>query len=165
MLFSTGVAEESSWFDVSLLSLLWDVTPKYITEVNFFFVNKKKNGCCYEEEYKDRDETRRCNVAWKKSDAKSTCCTIPFLWSAEPDTARPCRDKAPLCRYGSLSTQPAFQTLLCTRMCVSSVSKSGPTLTPMDCDPPGFPVHGVFQARTLEWGTLSTYRGSFQPRG
>ena len=23
---------------------------------------------------------------------------------------------------------------------------------PMDCSPPGFPVHGIFQARVLEWG-------------
>ena len=25
---------------------------------------------------------------------------------------------------------------------------------PMDCSPPGSPVHGIFQARVLEWGAI-----------
>ena len=25
----------------------------------------------------------------------------------------------------------------------------------MDCSPPGFPVHGIFQARVLEWVAIS----------
>jgi len=34
----------------------------------------------------------------------------------------------------------------------SEVSQSCPTLSdPMDCSPPGSSVHGVFQARVLEW--------------
>ena len=32
------------------------------------------------------------------------------------------------------------------------VSKSCPTLvTPVDCSPPGFSVHGILHARVLEW--------------
>ena len=35
----------------------------------------------------------------------------------------------------------------------SEVAQSSPTLCdPMDCSPPGFSVHGIFQARVLEWG-------------
>ena len=30
--------------------------------------------------------------------------------------------------------------------------------------PPGFPVHGIFQERVLEWGAISSSRGSSQPR-
>ena len=31
-----------------------------------------------------------------------------------------------------------------------------PTLSdPMDCSLPGFSVHGIFQARVLEWGAIS----------
>ena len=26
---------------------------------------------------------------------------------------------------------------------------------PMDCSPPGFSVHGIFQARVLEWGAIA----------
>ena len=34
----------------------------------------------------------------------------------------------------------------------------------MDCSPPGSSVHGVFQARMLEWVAISFFRGSSQPR-
>ena len=27
---------------------------------------------------------------------------------------------------------------------------------PMDCSPPGSSVHGILQARTLEWGAMSS---------
>ena len=40
-----------------------------------------------------------------------------------------------------------------------------PTLRdPMDCSPPGSSVHGILQARTLEWTAMPSSRGSFQPR-
>ena len=35
---------------------------------------------------------------------------------------------------------------------------------PMDCSPSGFSVHGISQARILEWVAISFSRGSSQPR-
>ena len=36
------------------------------------------------------------------------------------------------------------------------VTQSCPTLSdPMDCSPPGSSVHGIFQARVLEWGAIA----------
>ena len=36
-----------------------------------------------------------------------------------------------------------------------------PTLCdPMDCSPPGSSVHGILQARILEWVAISSFRGS-----
>ena len=35
---------------------------------------------------------------------------------------------------------------------------------PMDCNPPGSSVHGILQARTLEWVAIPFSRGSFCPR-
>ena len=35
---------------------------------------------------------------------------------------------------------------------------------PVDCSPPGSSAHGIFQARTLEWGAISSSRGSSRPR-
>ena len=47
----------------------------------------------------------------------------------------------------------------------SEVTQSCPTLSdPMDCSPPGSPLHGISQARILEWFALSFSRGSSQPR-
>ena len=35
---------------------------------------------------------------------------------------------------------------------------------PMDCSPPGSSVHGISQARILEWAAISFSRGPSQPR-
>ena len=38
----------------------------------------------------------------------------------------------------------------------SEVAQSCPTLcNPMDCNLPGSSVHGIFQARILEWGAIA----------
>ena len=47
----------------------------------------------------------------------------------------------------------------------SEVAQSCPTLCdPMDWGLPGFSVHGIFQARVLEWVAISFSRGSSWPR-
>ena len=47
----------------------------------------------------------------------------------------------------------------------SEVAQSCPTLCdPMDPTPPGSSVHGIFQARTLEWVAISFSRRSSRPR-
>ena len=47
-------------------------------------------------------------------------------------------------------------------VCVHAKSlQSCPTLCdPMDCSPPGSSVHGIFQARILEWVAIPSSRGS-----
>ena len=40
--------------------------------------------------------------------------------------------------------------------CESEVAQSYPTLSdPMDCSPPGSSIHGIFQARVLEWDAIA----------
>ena len=44
---------------------------------------------------------------------------------------------------------------------ISEVTQSCPTLCdPVDCSPPGSSVHGILQARILEWVAISFSRGS-----
>ena len=46
------------------------------------------------------------------------------------------------------------------------VAKSCPTLYDLkDCSPQGTSVHGIFQARILEWAAISSSRRCSQPRG
>ena len=48
---------------------------------------------------------------------------------------------------------------------VGLVSLSCLTLcNPMDCSPPGSSVHGILQARKLDWVAVLSSRGSFRPR-
>ena len=47
----------------------------------------------------------------------------------------------------------------------SEIAQSCPTLCdPMDCSPPGSSVHGIPQARILEWVAISLFRGFSRPR-
>ena len=47
----------------------------------------------------------------------------------------------------------------------SEVAQSFPTLCdPTDCSPPGFSIHGILQARILEWVAIPFSRGSSRPR-
>ena len=53
---------------------------------------------------------------------------------------------------------------MCTQS-ISEVAQSCPTLcNPVDCSPQGSSVHGILQARILEWVAISFSRGSSQPR-
>ena len=47
----------------------------------------------------------------------------------------------------------------------SEVTQSYLTLcNPMDCSPPGSSVHGIFQARVLEWGAIAFSKGAWGQR-
>ena len=49
-------------------------------------------------------------------------------------------------------------------MCVCSSLSHVWLCNSMDCSLPGYSVHGILQARTLEWVTVPFSRGFFQPR-
>ena len=62
-----------------------------------------------------------------------------------------------------LELNSSFSCHIC--ICCCSVAKSCPTLCdPMDCSPPGSPVHGIILARILEWVAISFSGGSSQPK-
>ena len=70
---------------------------------------------------------------------------------------------------GGLSTAPTVPTqwvpILCCVCMPEKSLQSCPTLgDPMDYSPPGSSVHGILQARILEWVAISFSRGSSRPR-
>ena len=69
--------------------------------------------------------------------------------------------------YGYQRGKMAGTDKLKTRVteCMVLVAELCMTLyDPMDCSPPGFSVHGILQARILEWVAISFSRGSSQSR-
>ena len=68
--------------------------------------------------------------------------------------------------YRSLSVHtPTCRQWDYFRVGVCLVAQSCPTLfDSMDCSSPGSSVHGILQARILDWATISYSRGSFPPR-
>ena len=64
---------------------------------------------------------------------------------------------------------PPIRTCVCVCVCVCVCMHAHAQLCstlcdPMDCSPLGSSVHGIFQARILEWVAICYSRGSFQPR-
>ena len=78
--------------------------------------------------------------------------------SVRPHRWQPIRLPRPWDSPGKKNTGVGCHFLL-QRMKVKSeseVAQSCPTLSdPMDCGPPGSSVHGIFQARVLEWGAIA----------
>ena len=61
-------------------------------------------------------------------------------------------------------TQGGLNLPSCMHCCCRAVVHSHPTLcAPVDCSPPGSSVHGISQARILEWVAISYSRASSQP--
>ena len=54
-------------------------------------------------------------------------------------------------------TKQAFFVCVCAQSCTTLCHF-------MDCSPTGFSVHGIFQARILEWVAISSSRRFSQPR-
>ena len=51
------------------------------------------------------------------------------------------------------------------KLLLQCCAQSCPTLcNPVYCSPPGSSVHGIFQARILEWAAISSSRGSSRPK-
>ena len=64
--------------------------------------------------------------------------------------------------------EPGVCVCVCVCVCVRArvCAQSCPILcNPVDCGPPGSSVHGISQARILEWIAISFSRGSSRPKG
>ena len=98
-------------------------------------------------------------------------CTQSLSHSVVSDSLRPhgLQPARLLCAWDSpgRNTEVGCHFLLqCMKVkSESEVAQLCPTLCdPMDCSPPGFSVHGIFQARILEKVAISFFRGSSQPK-
>ena len=49
------------------------------------------------------------------------------------------------------------------RCCAKSLRSCPILCDPMDCSPPGSSVHGILQARILNWAAMPSSMGSSQP--
>ena len=64
-------------------------------------------------------------------------------------------------QWKEIQRRKNFHCPLC--VCVLSRLVVSDSLQPLDCSPPGSSVHGISQARILEWVAISFSRGSFRP--
>ena len=57
-----------------------------------------------------------------------------------------------------------FSYVFCVCMCVKPLLSCPTLCDPMDCSLPGSSVHGILQARVLEWAAMPSSWRSFWPR-
>ena len=83
--------------------------------------------------------------------------------SVRPHRRQPTRLPHPWDSPGKNTGVGCHFLLQCMKMkSESKVAQSCPTLSnPMDCSLPGSSIHGIFQARVLEWGAIAF--SHFQP--
>ena len=83
--------------------------------------------------------------------------------SVRPHTRQPTRFPRPWDSPGKNTGVGCHFLLQCMKVkSESEVAQSCPTLSdPMGCSLPGSSVHGIFQARVLEWGAIAFSRGFF----
>ena len=89
------------------------------------------------------------------------CCSY-YVTSVVSDSVRPPRWQPtrlprPWDSPGKNTGMGCHCLLQCKKMkSESEVAQLCPTLSdPMDCSPPGFSIHGISQARVLEWGAIA----------
>ena len=77
--------------------------------------------------------------------------------SVQPHRRQPTRFPRPWDSPGKNTGVGCHFLLHCMKVkSQSEVAQSCPTLSdPMDCSPPGSSIHGIFQARVLEWGAIA----------
>ena len=90
------------------------------------------------------------------------CCRCCWVTSVVSDSVRPHRRQPTRPRHpwdspGKNTGVGCHFLLQCMKVkCESEVAQSCLTLCdPMDCSLPGSSVHGIFQARVLEWGAIA----------
>ena len=69
------------------------------------------------------------------------------------------KDLAPWQREVGPFLDPSFR-VMCVCMHARLLQLCPALCDSMDCSPPGSSVHGISQARILEWGAMPTSRGS-----
>ena len=93
------------------------------------------------------------------------CCYVTSVMSnsVRPRRRQPIRLPCPWDSPGKNTGVGCHFLLQCMKVkSESEVAQSCPTLSdPMDCSLPGSSVHGIFQARVLEWGAIAFSERSF----
>ena len=92
------------------------------------------------------------------------CCCVASVVSnsVRPHRRQPTRLPCPWDSPGKNTGVGCHFLLPCIKVkSESEVAQSCPTLSnPMDCSPPGSSIHGIFQARVLEWDAIAFSAGN-----
>ena len=121
---------------------------------------------CYKDKLPQTGSLERKDCGYNNNNNKSkhTWLVRSVNWKVSVVTNKTCYEKEGLPVLG-LGTWKQTLRWGFTVKSESGVAQLCPTLRdPMDCSLPGSSVHGIFQARILEWVAISFSRKSSRPR-
>ena len=93
----------------------------------------------------------------------SSLCLVGYTRSSSLTSKPESKELENLCHCQESNDSPKLRDLMWL-LSFSLLSHVWLFHDPMDCSPPGFSVHGIPQARILEWVAISFSRGSSWPR-
>ena len=100
-----------------------------------------------------------CTAPFQRICCCCCCCSVASVvaGSVRPHRRQPTRLPRPWDSPGKNTGVGCHFLLQCMKVKRErEVAQSCPTLNdPMDCSPPDFSIHGIFQARVLEWGAIA----------
>ena len=129
------------------------------TEIRLIIFSAAKDGeALYSQQKQDQELTvaqTMNSVLPTAAAAAKSLQSCPTLW--DPIDGSPPGSPSPWDSPGKNTGVGCHFLLQCMEVkSESEVSQSCPTLSdPVDCSPPGSSVHGIFQARVLEWGAIA----------
>ena len=133
-------------------------SDKRFAFLHFFFLRMVLITACYTMSW-----TPVSSFWGTLSDLNQYCCCCCCIASVVSNSVRPHRRQPtrlphPSDSPGKNAGVGCHFLLQCMKVkSESEAAQSCPTLRdPMDCSPPGSSIHGIFQARVLEWGTIAT---------
>ena len=129
-------------------------------------LNTKQGGVFYYLKFADEKSALKGQVTFSRSGnlARWNCCCCCYVASVMSNSVRPQRRQPTRLLCSCPCDSPGKNTgmgchflLQCMKVkSESKVTQSCPTLSdPMDCSLPGSSVHGIFQARVLEWVAIA----------
>ena len=104
-----------------------------------------------------RQEYRTANSNVRNLPAAAAAKSPQSCLTVRPHRRQPTRLPRPWDSPGKNTGVGCHFLLQCMKVkSESEVAQSRLTLSdPMDCSPPGSSIHGIFQARVLEWGAIA----------
>ena len=141
------------WGDHWLFLREWDAHVRDIWPIVLRVFGPSSQG------FKDLDMDQEAVFVVQRERCFCCCCWVASVMSdsVQPQRRQPTRLPRPWDSPGKNTGVGCHFLLLCMKVkSQSEVAQSCPTLSdPMDCSLPGSSVHGIFQARVLEWGAIA----------
>jgi len=130
---------------------LWPIECSEYDNMSFLGLSLKSLAELSEKLQRDRDRETKRNLSSTATETSEMWLNSPWI-PREPHSQHHVEQRQTIC------ADPA-------QIAESEVAQSCSTLgDPMDCSLPGSSIHGIFQARVLEWVAISFSRGSSRPR-